>query len=392
MRNCRELCGRGGSGAATGNNAKTPDTVNPLELIGRLGGLFEKFHRIGFAGEGDLSAETDPGVGVGEKLGKFRRFALVEAFGNDPRGFFGLFGAVGALSGVEGKEAAVIVGLPSSHEIADEDATVEGILDIRRGDAPSELAGVGHFHACPFRFHGEGPDSRVCGSAAIVTDQEAAFFPLQKADAGMVGQAGRAGGQVVGRWQDVGWLVIVLRFPHFLSHPAVGWKLLESDLAVEGVHCLVLHLPSGIAALDEINDPRRVTHVRVVINAESIAKLIEGYLLGIPETCVHELEAGPVRLKAEGSSLVRVVVGFALVRGQRHAAVADGAVDPPVRAEGEAVEIVAGNGNTDAEAVLDYFPLVGLAVAVGIGEAVDVRDTRKVEGAVVVENARCRAV
>ena len=132
---------------------------------------------------------------------------------------------------------------------------------------------------------------------------------------------------------------IIAQFPHFLVHPATRRAFLKADAAVEGVHGLMLHLPTAIASLDEIDDPGLVALIRVVIHAESVAELVEGDLLRIAEAGVENLEARSIRLEPECRALVRVTVFFAFLGEEGKAAVADRAVDATVRAEGEAIEI-----------------------------------------------------
>ena len=58
--------------------------------------------------------------------------------------------------------------------------------------------------------------------------------------------------------------------------------ILEADLAVKRVHRLVLHLPAGVAALDQIDNARGIALVGVVIYGKRIPQRVEGDFLGVP--------------------------------------------------------------------------------------------------------------
>ena len=116
--------------------------------------------------------------------------------------------------------------------------------------------------------------------------------------------------------------------------------ILEADLAVKRVHRLVLHLPAGVAALDQIDDARGIALVGVVIDRKRIPQRVEGDFLGVSQTGVENLEAAAIRLEAERRAFIRVIVAHALLGHEAQAAVADRPVDPPVRAEGESVQVM----------------------------------------------------
>ena len=106
------------------------------------------------------------------------------------------------------------------------------------------------------------------------------------------------------------------------------------------MHRLVLHLPSRVAAFYQIDDARGVALVGVVIHGKRITQRVEGDFLGVAQAAVKNLEAGAVRLEAERRAFVRVIVSHALLGDEAQPAVAHAAVDPPVRAECEAIQVM----------------------------------------------------
>ena len=271
------------------------------------------------------------------------------------------------------------MGLPAGDKIGDEHAAIEGILHVGSGDAPVELAGIGHFHAGAIGFHFERPDAGVGSAAFVIADQEAAFLAFEETGAGMVGQAGGAGAKVGGGRQDVSGLLIVAHLPHPLVHPAARRAFLKADVAVEGMHRLMLHLPAGIAALDEIDDARLVALVGIIIHAESIAKFIEGDLFGVTQAGVEDLEARAIWLEAKGRALIRAAVFLTLLGDHRVATVTDCAVNTPVWAEGEAVEVMARKGNPHAEAFFHDLFFIRHSIVICVAQLIDLGNAGEIE-------------
>ena len=246
------------------------------------------------------------------------------------------------IPGAHGKQAAVLMGFPTGDEIADEDPAVPRVFHVGGGDTPHELPGVGHFHARALGFHFKRPDAGVRRPAAVVADEEAGGFAFHESDTGMIGQPGWSRGEMRGGRQDDGGLHRVFQLPHFFIHPATWRPVGEADLAMERVHRLVFHFPTGVPALDQIDDPRGISLVGVVVDGERISQRIEGDLLGVAQAGVENLKPTAVRLEAEDRALVRIIVSHAFFRNQTQSAVADGALDPAVRSEREAVQVMAG--------------------------------------------------
>ena len=78
--------------------------------------------------------------------------------------------------------------------------------------------------------------------------------------------------------------------------------------------------------------------------------VVEDELLGVSEARGVELEVRAVRLTAEDRAGVGEVEVLALFGREVHAAVTDGEVEPAVRAEAQAVEVMPAQGDVDAVA------------------------------------------
>ena len=62
--------------------------------------------------------------------------------------------------------------------------------------------------------------------------------------------------------------------------------------------------------------------IRVVIDRKGISKCIESDFLGIAQASVEDFKIRPIRLKAEGESLVRIIVMNAFLGDEAASAVA----------------------------------------------------------------------
>ena len=257
------------------------------------------------------------------------------------------------LTGFERDETASLVGFPTGDEVGDDEATLPVILDVGGRDAPEELVRRSHLHAGARRLHLEGPDTGGTGGSAVIADMEMAGFGFEEAGARVIGQAGRTGADVSGGRDDEGRLGRILELPDLLGHPAGQRTLLEADRTVEGMHGLVLHLPTGIGAFDDVDHAGGVTLVGIVIDGERVAEVIEGNLLGITQAEVDDFEVRAVGFEAEDRAAVTGVVFLAFLGGEVEATVADGAPDAAVRTDGEAVHVVARKRDAHAEAVFD---------------------------------------
>ena len=328
---------------------------------------------------------------MGEQFGEFsggllREAALYEI--GDGRSDFRLH----HLIGFEGHETAGIMGLPARDEVGDHEATFPVVFDVSRGDTPQELVRFGHLHAGARRLHLEGPDAGGSGRAAVVADMEVLGFGFEEAGARVIGQARRTGRDVGGRGDDEGGLDGVLEFPDLLGHPAGQRALLEADLAVEGMHRLVLHFPSGVGAFDDVDDAGGIALVGVIVDGEAVAELVESDLLRVTQAEMDHFEIRTIGLKTEDCAAVMGIVFLTFLGGEVEAAVADGTPDAAVRTDSEAVHVMAGKRDADAEAFFDHLALGGDAVVLGVLQHPELRDAGEVDVVVPRHYASASAV
>ena len=96
----------------------------------------------------------------------------------------------------------------------------------------------------------------------------------------------------------------------------------------------------------------------VVVHGEEVAERIEGEALRVAQADAEDFELGAVRLAAEdragvgrdAAEVFRAEAGVLHAGPQLEAAVAEAEVEAAVGPEDEAVEVVAGDGDVDAEA------------------------------------------
>ena len=180
--------------------------------------------------------------------------------------------------------------------------------------------------------------------------------------------------------------------PLTFLHPLVDGPAGIPHFPVESVQVLVVSAPPAIGPVHDVDHPGPVSLVGVVVDTDEVAPLIEGNLLGVAEASVHNLEVGSVGIKAENRALVGIGKIQAFPACDIHGAVADRSIKPPVRTQGESIEIVTGQGDTEAETGEELFPCVGNAVVIGVAEGPDVRDAGEVDLTLQRVDATCRAV
>ncbi len=187
-----------------------------------------------------------------------------------------------------------------------------------------------------------------------------------QAGAGVVDEAGWTVGDVDDGGNDVGGLAFPARVPELLGVPGAS--------AGREVEVLIAHPPAAVAAFDDVDPAGLVAAVGVVVAGKQIAEVVEGEFLGISQAGGVDFEVRPVRLAAEDRAAIRSVEVLAFLRRDVQAAVADGEIEPPVRAHLEAVEVVAEEGDVDAVAGAQGFLDLGLAVAVLVPQSPEVGD------------------
>ena len=379
-------------GTAAGDDAETPDAVKAGEAVfGLRRGFGEHVEAFRAAGERELRADADPHVRVKQQGGQIVGAALLESLldqGGDLRGFRRAIGFVRS----DGIHAPGVMGFPAADEVGDGEFSIPRVFHIGGGRAPVELMGVGHFHARAGWLDLEGPDAGFRRAAAVVADEETAGLGFEKTGSGVIGEAGGAGGEVGHRREDVGGLFGIRHFPDALGHPSGGRFVFHADLFVEREQSLMAHVPSGIRAIDDVNDARLVALVAVVIHRDEVSELVERDFLRVAQAAVDDFEVRAIGIEAENKTFVVQVVMTAFAGGGVEPAVAHGSVNPAVGTEDEAVEVVAGERDVDAESVLDDVADIGLAVAVRIAQRVDLRNAGEENRAFIFEDSGCDAI
>ena len=385
-----------GSGIACGELAEAPQAVEAAEegLVGG-DGLFEEGARFVAAfGEGELGALADALVGVGEEVEEFVRGEGGDAFGEE---LFDLVDeGVGEARGiVEGVDVAVVGAFPAAAVVGDVHLAVVAPVEVGHGDAFEEGGGFLEGEAGAVGFEGEIFDEAAIGSGDVADHEEVFCEALREGGAaGVVGQSAGAVDGVGDGGENVGGLAVVAWQPKAFVHPGVELVLLAGGLGadvVEGVVAegdegLVAFAPAGIAVFDDVNDAFAVAVVIVVVDGEEVAEFVEDDLLGVAEVEGEDLEVGAVGVGAEDGAAVGAGEGLAVLFNVV-AAVADGPVEFAVGAEGEAVHVVTGKADADAEAGDEGLDLLGLSVAVVVAEAVDAGDVGEVDGAVLLDES-----
>ena len=217
-------------------------------------------------------------------------------------------------------------------------------------------------------------------------------FGFKKTCAGVISQARRAGRDVSSRWNDERRLGRILELPDLLGHPAGKRPLFEADFAVERVHRLVFHFPAGISPFDDINDARGITLVGIIIHRESITEFIEGDFLRITQTEVDDFEVRAVGFEAEDRPAIMRIIFLPFLRGEIETTVADGTPDAAVGSDGEAIHIMAREGNADTEAFLNHLTFGGDAVVLGVMQHPEFRNTGEVDVVIPHHDAGTRTI
>ena len=168
------------------------------------------------------------------------------------------------------------------------------------------------------------------------------------------------------RRDDPGGLAIVGGVPELFAMPRAAI-----------LHVLKRHVPSRVAPWEDVDEPRLIATVGVVVDGEQVAEIVEGELLRIAQARGDDLEITAVGMAAEDGTAAGIVVRLA-VEGDLVAPVADREVDSSVRPQHEAMEIVAPQRDADSIAGGELLPLPGSpvdpAIAVEISKPVQRRN------------------
>ena len=153
-------------------------------------------------------------------------------------------------------------------------------------------------------------------------------------------------------------------------------------------HVLVVTTPATVAAFHDVDHALALAgSVRVIVHAEDVAVLVECYLLEVAKTVREDLEAAPVRLAAQDAALVRLSHVSAVFGVNVHALVADGPVDPAIRADDEPVHVMPRIGDVMTEAMGHNLAFISHAIAIRVPQTPEVRRDGHIDPAVMPEDA-----
>ena len=182
---------------------------------------------------------------------------------------------------------------------------------------------------------------------------------LGQAEAGIVGQTGRAVGNIGHRRHDIGSLAIPGGVPQLLGVPRA-----QSD---RHAVVLVAAAPAAVAAFDDVDPACLVAVIGVVVAGEEIAVLVEGELLGIAQTGRDNLQLRAVGITAQHGTGVGTRHGPALGLDVE-AAIAAAEIDFAVRAKAQSVHVMTDEGDMHAIAVMQQAALASNPDALRVAE------------------------
>lgn len=121
------------------------------------------------------------------------------------------------------------------------------------------------------------------------------------------------------------------------------------------------------AAFDDVDPPRRVTAVAVVVAGEKVAVLVKGQLLRVAQAGVDDLQLAAVGVAAEDRAAVDAV-NLPAVDGllDVEPAVAHAEIELAVGTEDQAVQVVTYVGVAHAVPVVQHLGGIGIVTAVTV--------------------------
>ena len=238
------------------------------------------------------------------------------------------------------------------------------------GDGPE----IGLPEAVRVSFQGEGIHLAL---RELVQEVMAAQVAVQGV-AGFAQEAGRTVGVVGDGRSDVEGLVgCAVRQPHVLLHPAAV-----------GLLILVLVAPAGVGALEQIHQALPFLRlVAVVVDADDVAEIVEGDLLGVADAVREDLEARAVGFATQHAAFMRVSEGASLLADDVRALIADRPIDATVRTETQAMHVVARIGDVSAEASGHDLLHVGDTVSIRVFQPPDIGNGRDIDPSVEIQHA-----
>jgi hypothetical protein len=113
---------------------------------------------------------------------------------------------------------------------------------------------------------------------------------LRQANPGIICQSGRTSGDVGQRRDDVADFPGFFRVPHLFGIPWTPLHRLVDELKTDA--------PPAIAPFHQVNPPRLVAGVRVIVAGKQVAEFVESEFLRISMSVGEDLQVGPVQIAA----------------------------------------------------------------------------------------------
>jgi hypothetical protein len=276
----------------------------------------------------------------------------------------------------EAVDAPLAGHVPAVDPVAPVQRAVGAELDVDRQCVAQELLDRAEREARAARLEHEGLDPAALRRPAEVDQEEVARERAAEARPGLECEPRRTVGQVGDGRHEVGGLAVEVRLPQAFVVPGTAHP--------RSAQVLVGLAPAALAALDHVHDARAVAAVGVVVAREEIEAIVEGELLRIAQPGVPDLELAAVQVAAQHRAGVRMCERPGL-RLDVEPAVADREVEPPVRAQRQPVQVVPEEGHVHTVARREDRAFLGVAVVVGVAEAVQAGDVRPPQLAAALE-------
>src|SRR5690349_18012912 len=116
---------------------------------------------------------------------------------------------------------------------------------------------------------------------------------------------------------------------------------------------LVPDPPPAVAAFHHVDLPGPIAGVGVVVAGPQVPMIVKSEILWIAKSGGEYLQMRSIGVAAQHATRIGILQNRALARLHVESAVADAEIEPPVRPEGQPVQIVPDEGNVHAEAAAE---------------------------------------
>jgi hypothetical protein len=259
-----------------------PLRVDPRELVLAAHGHVRQRLRRAPAAVGQLELCRLPHalVGVRQQGDQLRLAAIAHALLDEPLRL--QHDRARRRLGVEdADDAPFLLLVEVAHPVGDVRAAVDAELDVGRHEPLDELVAIDQLEAGALGLHRERPHGAV-RAGAEVGEEEVVLVALGQARAGVVRAAAGAAGDVRDRRDHVRRGVLLLEVGQPLGQPRAG--------RLGGLDVLVADAPASVAAFYDVNPPRRVAVVAVVVASEQVAVVVEHQLLRVAQARGEDLD------------------------------------------------------------------------------------------------------